>query len=96
MMIDSLAGTITTLAPGVKLEKKPDSEAPRPVEGSEESQDSHLDVDRERLARQEMAEDPPGQHRLGAATYNARGDLTEKSSSNNSFTPTQTPIDLIV
>jgi len=96
MMIDSFAGTIPILAPPVRSEKKPDTGEPRPVEGSKESQDSHLDIDRERLAGQKRAGDPPGQHYLGAATYNAKGDLIETPPLENPSAPKQAPIDLAI
>ena len=96
MMIDSFAGTIPTLAPAVRSEKKPDIGEPRPVEGSKESQDAHLDINRERLAGQKKAGEPHGQRCLGAATYNAKGDLTEKRPPENPTARKQAPIDLTI
>jgi hypothetical protein len=96
MMIDLFAGTIPTLAPPARSEKKPDTQYVRPVEGSQESQNSHLDIDRERLATQKRGGDPLGQNPSGSATYNARGNLTEKDPFKNCTPPKQGPIDLTV
>lgn len=76
MFIDSLAGVIPPQTADVKLEKKEQTDQPRPIVGSEKSQDSKLEMSKQNLSKKNAMKPKERERVLRAAIYNPRGSFS--------------------
>jgi len=78
MLYDSLGGISPANTLDIKLEKRHEVEETRPVEDTDDSDDSKLDLDRQNIAKRRSAQDISQDLQVESETYNAKGSLTRK------------------
>ena len=75
MTIDMSAGVPAPHFIDIKLERKAETEGTEPIEASEESEDSKLDLTRQDTAKKQATKEVAAESRSPLGIYNARGKL---------------------
>ena len=75
MTIDMSAGVPAPHFIDIKLERKAETEGTEPIEASEESEDSKLDMTRQDTAKKRATKEVAAESRAPLGIYNARGKL---------------------
>jgi len=75
MTIDLSAGVPAPHFIDIKLEKRTETEGTEPIEASEESEDSKLDMTRQDTAKKRATKEAAAEGRAPLGMYNARGKL---------------------
>ena len=81
MTIDLSAGVPAPHSFDIKLERKAETEGTEPIEASEESEDSKLDMTRQDTAKKRTTEELAYEARAPLAIYNAKGKIRPESPS---------------
>jgi hypothetical protein len=81
MTIDMSAGVPAPHFIDIKLEKKAETEGTEPIEASEESEDSKLDMSRQDTAKKRSTREVADEARTPLAIYNARGKIRSEKPS---------------
>lgn len=77
MFIDSLAGTPPPPALDLKVEKKEQTDEPRPVKESHQSHDSQLDMAKQNISKKGIPKPREQPSCFKAEIYNLRGGLPQ-------------------
>ncbi|MBL7179518.1 MAG: hypothetical protein ABIK98_16165 [Pseudomonadota bacterium] len=96
MIYDSLGSLPLPQAVEIKLEKKHQTEEPRAIEDSNQSDDSKFDIHRENVAKESAVKDSLKEADFELETYNAKGNLARELSSEEYPNCQQGSLDLVV
>ena len=96
MIYDSLGGMTPLNTLDIRLEKKQEAAEPRTVEDTGDSNESTMDMDEQNIAKTPSSQTVPKKVDVELETYNDRGDLQRKVSSEQPAAPHQTSINLFV
>ncbi len=75
MTIDISAGVPAPHFFDIKLEKKAETDGTEPIEASEESEDTKLDMARQDIAKKRTTKELAGEARAPAGIYDAKGKI---------------------
>ena len=96
MITDAINSLPVPQAPDIKVEQDLETEEPRAVEDSDKSGDSNLDISRQNVAKQSADMEVSKHSGVETESYNAKGYLTNESSSQQGTGQPQDSINLIV
>lgn len=96
MMIDLIGAATQSQGPTPRIEKSSEPEEPRPIEGTEETTRSALDLTQRKLNTRPQVVEWKKEHFTGEARYDARGHLVEQPEEEVRSPPAQGPVDITV
>ena len=79
MTIDLSAGVPAPHFVDIKLEKKAETEGTEPIEASEESEDSKLDMTRQDIAKKRTTKEVTDEARAFTGIYDAKGKIRQEN-----------------